>query len=115
MQQVRALEISEVNLRIAALIKPRLRPDGGIADLALQLLFRDQGRDRIEHDDVERVGTHERLDNPQRFFTGAWLRDEQIVHVDAETTRVLRVERVLDIDERRQASALLGLGDDGEC
>ena len=33
----------------------RLRADGGVADLAFQFLFRDERRDRIEHDDVERI------------------------------------------------------------
>ena len=92
----------------------RLRADGGVADLAFEFLFRDQRRDGIEHDDVERIGAHERLDNPKRFFAGARLRDEQIVQVHAELARVLRIERVLDVDERREAAALLGLGDDGE-
>src|SRR2546423_7781452 len=90
----------------------RLRTDRGVADLALEFLFRDQRGDGIEDDDVERVGADERLDDPKRFFAGARLRDEQVVHVDAEPTRVLRIERVLDVDERRQAAALLGLGDD---
>ena len=114
MQQVRALEISEVSLRMAALISRACAPTVESPISPSSSCFRDKGRDGIEHDDVERVRAHERLDNPKRFLAGARLRDEQIVHVDAEPARVLRIERVLDIDERRQAAALLRLGDDGE-
>ena len=113
-QQVRAFEISEVNFAQRRAHQPRLRADRNVADLSFQFRFRDEGGDGIEHDDVERVRTHERLANAKRFFTGARLRDEQIVQVHAEPPGVLRIERVFDIDERRKSAALLRLGDDGE-
>ena len=50
----------------------------------------------------------------QRFLAGARLRDEQVVEIDAELAGVLRIERVLDVDERREAAALLRLRDDRE-
>ena len=44
----------------------------------------------------------------------AGLGDEQVVEIHAELPGVLRVERVLDVDEGREAAAFLRLGDDGE-
>jgi hypothetical protein len=42
------------------------------------------------------------------------LRDEQIVEVNTKLFSVLRIERVLDVDKRRETAALLRLGNDGE-
>jgi hypothetical protein len=39
------------------------------------------------------------------------LRDEQLVDVDADPARVLRVHRVLRVDEGADPAAALGLGD----
>ena len=112
MQQVRAFEMREVSLRNAALIKTRLRANRGVADLSFELLFGDERRDRIEDNNVERIGTNQGLDNPERFLAGTRLRDEQIIHVHAEPAGVLRIERVLHIDEGGEAAALLRLRDD---
>ena len=50
----------------------------------------------------------------QRFLAAVRLRDEQVVEVHAELLGVSRVERVLGVDERRQAARLLRVGDDVE-
>jgi hypothetical protein len=42
------------------------------------------------------------------------LRNQQIVQIDSQTTRVLRIERVLDIDEPGQATSFLSLRNDRE-
>ena len=54
----------------------------------------------------------EHFDDLERLLAVVGLRDEQVVEVDAELLRVLRVERVLGVDERRHAAELLRLGDD---
>ena len=115
MQQVRALEISEVSLRSAALIKRACAPtvESPISPSSSCLVTR-RG-DRIEHDDVEGIRAHQRFHNPKRFLAGARLRDEQdrpYRHRDA--CAYCGIERVLDVDERRQAPALLRLRNDGE-
>ena len=94
--------------------QPRLRADRDVADLAFQLRFRDESGDRIEHNHVERIRTHERLADAERFFTRARLRDEQIVEVHAQPPGVLRIERVFDVDEGGEAAALLRLRDHRE-
>ena len=48
----------------------------------------------------------------ERLLAVVGLRHQEIVHVDAELLRVRRIERVLGIDERRQAAELLRLGND---
>jgi hypothetical protein len=50
----------------------------------------------------------------QGFLTGGGLGNQQVVEVDAELAGVLRIERVLDVDEGGQTAAFLGLGDGGE-
>ena len=47
----------------------------------------------------------------ERLLTGVGLRDEQRVDVDAELARVLRVERVLGVDEGGDAACALRVGD----
>ena len=58
---------------------------------------------------LERI---EDLDDLERLLAVVRLRDEQVVEIDAELLRVLRVERVLGIDERGHAAALLRFGND---
>ena len=91
-----------------------LRAHGGVADFPFQLLFRHERRDGIEHDHIKRVGADQRLDNAERFLARAGLRNEQVIHIHAQTAGILRIERVLDVDERSEAAALLRLGDNRE-
>ena len=51
-------------------------------------------------------GADEHLDDLERLLAVVGLRDEQVVEIDAELLRVLRVERVLGVDERRHAAEL---------
>ena len=99
------------SLRSAWLISRRLQADVAVAHLALDLGLRRQGRDRVDRDDVERAGAHEQLGDLERLLAGVGLRDEQVVDVDADLARVLRVHRVLGVDEGADAAAALGLGD----
>ncbi len=59
-------------------------------------------------------GADEHLGDLERLLAVVGLGDEQVVGVDAELLRVLGVERVLGVDEGREAPGLLGLGDDLE-
>ena len=45
----------------------------------------------------------------QRFLAASGLGDEQIVEIHAELLGVLRIERVLDVDERRQPAGFCAL------
>ena len=89
----------------------RLHAGLGIAHLALELGARHQGRDRIDHQHLDRAGAHQRIGDLQRLLPGVGLGDQEVVDIDAELARIDRIERVLGIDEGADAAALLGLGD----
>ena len=82
-----------------------------IAHLALDLGARHQGGDRIDDQDVDRVGADQGVGDLQRLLAGIGLRDDQIVDVDAQLPGVDRVERMLGVDEGGDAARLLRLGD----
>ena len=92
--------------------EPGLDADERVAHLALDLRPRHERRDRVDDDDVDAARADEGLGDLERLLAGVRLADEQLVDVDAAGPRVARVEGVLDVDERGDAAALLGLGDD---
>ena len=53
----------------------------------------------------------EQLGDLERLLARVGLRDEQVVDVDADPLRVLRIHRVLGVDEGADAAAALRLGD----
>ncbi len=81
------------------------------AHLALDFGARDERRHRVDDDDVHAVRADQNLDDLESLFAVVRLRDEQILEVDAEFLRVLRVERVLGVDERCHAAEFLRLRD----
>ena len=85
-----------------------------LAHLALDLGLGHEGRDRVDDDHVDRAGADEHLGDLEGLLAVVGLGDEQVVGVDAELLGVLGVERVLGVDEGREAAGLLGLGDDLE-
>jgi len=82
-----------------------------VAHLTFDLGARDQRRDAVQHDDVQRATAHQRLGDLQRLLGRVGLGNVQVLDVDADPRRVARIERVLHVDERADAAALLGLGD----
>ena len=88
-----------------------LQADVAVAHLALDLGPRHQRGDRVDDDEVDRAGADQHVGDLQRLLAGVGLRDQQRVDVDAELLGVLRVERVLGVDERRDAAGLLRVGD----
>ncbi len=70
-----------------------------VAHLALDLRARHQSGDRIDDEDVDRVGADQGVGDLQRLLARVGLRDDQIVDVDAELAGVDRIERMLGVDE----------------
>ncbi len=93
----------------------RLQADVAVAHLALDLGLGHERRDGVDDDQVDRARAHERVGDLERLLAVVGLADEQLVDVDAELARVARVERVLGVDERRDAALLLALRDRVEC
>ena len=82
-----------------------------IAHLAFDLGLRNQRRDRVDDDQVDRARAHQRLGNLQGLLAGVRLRDEQVLDADAELPGVGDVERVLRVDERCDSAQCLHLCD----
>ncbi len=108
---------------------PRLRHDRGelaqrlghqagleahlrLAHLAFDLGLRNEGRHRVDDDDVDRARADQHLGDLEGLLAVVGLGDQEVIGVDPELLGVLGVERVLGVDEGREASGLLGLGDD---
>ena len=105
------LEIEPVSLRSAWLIRRACRPGSESPISPSSSACGVERRDRIDHQDIDRAGAHQRVGDFQRLLAGIGLRDQQIVDIDAELARIDRVERVLGIDEGADAAGLLRLGD----
>ena len=60
-----------------------LQTDMRVADFAVEFPLRNQGRDRVDHDDVDGVRFNEHLGDLHRLFAVARLADEQRFEVDA--------------------------------
>ena len=100
-------QLSE-GLRHQAGLKAHLR----LAHLAFDLRPGNQCGNRVYDQDIHAVGADEDLDDLERLFAVVGLRDEQVVEVDPQLSRVLRIERVLGVHEGRHAAKLLRLGND---
>ena len=94
--------------------QPGLAAHGHVAHLAIELGLGDQGGDGVQHDDVDAVGADERLHDVERVFAAVGLGNEEVVEVHADDAGILRVERVLNVDEGGEAALFLRLGDDAE-
>ena len=82
-----------------------------IAHITLDLGLRNQGRDGVDHDDIDRAGTHHGLGDLQRLLPAVRLGDVQIVDIDADILRIDGIQRMLRIDETGDTAALLNLRD----
>jgi hypothetical protein len=97
MQRERLIE--PVSLRSALRHQPGLQANVAIAHFAFDFGARHQRGDRIDHQHVDRVRAHQRIDDFERLFAGIGLRDDQFVDVDAQLLGIDRIERVFGIDE----------------
>src|SRR5690606_37111546 len=88
-----------------------LEADVRVAHLAFDLGPGHQRRDRVHDDHVDRAAPNQDLRDLERLLPRVRLADQQVLHVDAELARVLDVQRVLRVDERRDAALLLRVRD----
>src|SRR6266704_2885320 len=112
-ERVGALDVGgELPQRLAH--QPRLQTHLRLAHFALDLGFRRERRHRIDHDAVDRGRAHQHVGDLERLLAVVRLREEELRGIDAEALRVLRIERVLRVDEGGGAAQLLDVGDDLE-
>ena len=89
----------------------RLQADVAVAHVALDFRLRDERSDRVDDDDVDRVGADEHVGDLEGLLAVVGLRDEQLVRLHAELARIGGIERVLCVDEGSDPAGLLGLRD----
>ena len=82
-----------------------------VPHLAFDLGPRHQRRHRVDDQDVQRAGADQHVGDLQRLLTSIGLGHQQRVGVHTELLGVLRVQRVLGVDERGDAAGGLGVGD----
>src|SRR5258708_28128141 len=89
----------------------RLQAHGGIAHVAFELGLGDQSGDGVDNNDVDGARADERFGDFESLFTVIGLRHQQIVNINAQTTRIAGIERVLGVDESGLAAELLRFSD----
>src|SRR3546814_4172770 len=77
----------------------RLKPDVAVAHFAFDFGARNERGDRVDDEHVDRVRTHERVDDLERLFAGVGLRHDQFVDVDAKLAGIDRIERMFRSEE----------------
>src|SRR6516164_4411510 len=81
-----------------------------VAHLALELGAGNEGRHRIDDQDIYRAGADESVGDLKGLLAGVGLRNQQFVDIDPELASVARVEGMLRIDEGAGPTAALTLG-----
>jgi hypothetical protein len=82
-----------------------------IAHLAVEFGLGNQRGHRIDHQHVDRARGDQRAGDFERLLAVIGLRHQQIVDIHAQLARIIRIERVLHVDERRHPALLLRFGD----
>src|ERR687897_214677 len=88
-----------------------LEADVAVPHLALDLGARRQRGDGVHGDDGQCAAADQQLRDLERLLAVVRLRYQEVLDVDADPARVLRVHRVLGFDEGADAAAALSLGD----
>jgi hypothetical protein len=91
--------------------EPRLQSHVRVAHFAFDLRLGRQRRHRIDDDQIHPARADELIGDLQRLLAVVGLRDQQILQLHAQPPRILRIERVLGVDERAVATQLLRLRD----
>jgi len=98
------MQIVSVRLSVPASLRSA---DVGIPHLPLDLGLRNEGGNGVDGNDVERAGADEELRDLERLFARVGLGDEKLVDVHPDAACVLRIHRMLGIDECADAAAAL--------
>src|SRR3546814_1752332 len=86
-----------------------------VTHLAFDRGARDQGGDRIDEQDIDRVGAHQGIDDLERLLPRVGLRDDEVIDIDAELLGIDRIEGMLGIHESRGAALLLSFSHRVQC
>ena len=89
----------------------RLQTRLHIAHFAFDFRARNEGCHRVDDENINRAGAHQRIGNFQPLLSCIGLRDQQVLEIDPKLFGIDRIERMLGIDKAADAALLLGLGD----
>ena len=89
----------------------------GVAHFAFKFGARHKGSNRIDDQNINRPGTHERIGDFKSLLTSIWLRNQQFVGIHTQFAGISRIKRVFRIDKRTGTAQFLGFGDgvQGQC
>ena len=76
-----------------------LQPDMGVAHLTFDFGTGHEGSDRVDDDQIDGARPNQRVRDFECLLTSVRLRHVQIVEVHTQRLRVIRVQRVLGVDE----------------
>ncbi len=83
-----------------------LQADVAVAHLAVEFGLGHERRDRVHHQHVDGTRAHQRFGDLQRLLAVVGLRNQQVVHIDAELPGIDRIQRMLGVHEGGQAAGL---------
>ncbi len=92
--------------------EPRLEPHVGIAHVTLDLRLGNQGRHRVDDQNIDGAATHQRLGDFQCLLSRIGLGNQEVVGLHPELAGVADVEGVFRVDEGGDPSQFLGFRDD---
>src|SRR4030081_3825759 len=83
-----------------------------VAHFAFNLSAWDQSGNRVNNNNIDCITAYQRVYDLQRLLTGIWLRNEQIVGINATMSGVDGIECMFHIDECSIATGPLHISDD---
>ena len=82
----------------------RLEPHVRSPHVSFELRLWNERGDGVDDDEIDGAALHEDLRDVERLLAAVRLAHEKLRRADAEVSRVVDVERVLGVDERRDAA-----------
>ena len=83
-----------------------------LAHVAFKFGFRHKGRHTVDHQNVNRAGSHKGIGNLQGLLARIGLRNQQVVDIHPQFCRIAWIKGVFRINKRTGAAGFLCLGDD---
>src|SRR6516164_1858573 len=86
-----------------------------VTHLTLEFGARNEGRHRIDDQDIYRARAHQRVSDLERLLARIGLRNQELVDIDPELASVSRIESMFRIDESASPTPALSLGNYVQC
>ncbi len=110
-RQVLDFETMPVSFRKRLRHQPRLQSHLRFAHFAFEFGAGNERGDGVDDNDIDGAAANQNFGDFQRLLAAVGLRDQQIVDIDAQFARIIRVECMFRVDEGCRAAELLRFGD----